>query len=89
MTQPMFSAWIAWMLFCLILSLILLCFVSSSVFLAGILSLFCAQAGASKVYAVEASNLAHVIRKVVDRNQLSHVIEVSCVTYFVLLPSMN
>lgn len=42
----------------------------------GILSLFCAQAGAKKVYAVEASHLAHVTRKVVEKNQFSHVIEV-------------
>ena len=37
------------------------------------------------MYAVEASNLAHVIRKVVDKNQLSHVIEVSRIVYFEML----
>nr|XP_040236045.2 protein arginine N-methyltransferase 6 [Anopheles coluzzii] len=43
----------------------------------GILSIFCAQAGASKVYAVEASNLARLARAVVEENQLQAVIEVS------------
>ena len=42
----------------------------------GILSLFCAQAGAAKVYAVEASGLANVTREVVAKNGFSHVIEV-------------
>ena len=42
----------------------------------GILSLFCAQAGAAKVYAVEASGLANVTREVVAKNLFSHVIEV-------------
>uniref|UniRef100_A0A182NUP0 type I protein arginine methyltransferase n=1 Tax=Anopheles dirus TaxID=7168 RepID=A0A182NUP0_9DIPT len=43
----------------------------------GILSVFCAQAGASKVYAVEASNLARLARAIVAENQLERVIEVS------------
>ncbi|KFB43014.1 AGAP008846-PA-like protein [Anopheles sinensis] len=43
----------------------------------GILSLFCAQAGARKVYAVEASNLAHLARAVVKENNFEQVIEVS------------
>ncbi|XP_032788477.2 protein arginine N-methyltransferase 6 [Daphnia magna] len=42
----------------------------------GILSLFCAQAGAAKVYAVEASRLANLTREVVAKNGFSHVIEV-------------
>ncbi|XP_041984392.1 protein arginine N-methyltransferase 1 [Aricia agestis] len=42
----------------------------------GILSLFCAQAGAKKVYAVEASNLANVAEEVVLENNFKHVIEV-------------
>jgi predicted RNA methylase len=42
----------------------------------GILSLFCAQAGARKVYAVEASNLALTTMEVVKENNLDHVIEV-------------
>lgn len=43
----------------------------------GILSIFCAQAGASKVYAVEASQTAELARKLVDENHFSAVIEVS------------
>uniref|UniRef100_A0A182VU60 type I protein arginine methyltransferase n=1 Tax=Anopheles minimus TaxID=112268 RepID=A0A182VU60_9DIPT len=43
----------------------------------GILSVFCAQAGASKVYAVEASNLARLARAVVEENKFQAVIEVS------------
>ena len=42
----------------------------------GILSLFCAQAGASRVYAVEASQLADITRRVVEKNGFSDVIEV-------------
>ncbi len=42
----------------------------------GILSLFCAQAGARKVYAVEASQMADVARRVVEKNGFSDVIEV-------------
>lgn len=42
----------------------------------GILSIFAAQAGAKKVYAVEASNMAHFTKKLVDGNGLSDVIEV-------------
>lgn len=43
---------------------------------AGILSLFCAQAGARVVYAVEASALANIIPKVVKENNFSDVIKV-------------
>ncbi|XP_042905424.1 protein arginine N-methyltransferase 6 isoform X1 [Parasteatoda tepidariorum] len=42
----------------------------------GILSVFCAQAGAKKVYAVEASSIAEAARKVVATNGYSHVITV-------------
>lgn len=42
----------------------------------GILALFAAQAGARKVYAVEASDIADCAEKLVAHNNLSHVIEV-------------
>ena len=42
----------------------------------GILSLFCAQAGAAKVYAVEASNMAIYCKKLVANNKLDHIITV-------------
>ncbi|XP_013187645.2 uncharacterized protein LOC106132695 [Amyelois transitella] len=42
----------------------------------GILSIFCAQAGAKKVYAVEASNLAHLAMEIVKENNFGDVIEV-------------
>ncbi|XP_026742167.1 protein arginine N-methyltransferase 6 [Trichoplusia ni] len=42
----------------------------------GILSVFCAQAGAKKVYAVEASNIADIAKDVVKENKWEHVIEV-------------
>lgn len=42
----------------------------------GILSLFCAQAGARKVYAVEASNLALLAEKIVKENNFDNIIEV-------------
>lgn len=41
-----------------------------------ILSVFCAQAGAKKVYAVEASEVANVAREVVKENNFENVIEV-------------
>jgi hypothetical protein len=44
---------------------------------AGILSLFCAQAGARIVYAVEASALADIIPQVAKENKFSDVIKVS------------
>lgn len=53
----------------------------------GILSLFCAQAGAAKVYAVEASGLANVTREVVAKNGFSHVIEVRITTSTLLTAS--
>ena len=43
----------------------------------GILSLFCAKAGAKKVYAVEASNLAKLIPDVAAKNGFAEVISVS------------
>ncbi|XP_015175955.1 PREDICTED: protein arginine N-methyltransferase 6 isoform X1 [Polistes dominula] len=42
----------------------------------GILSIFCAQAGAKTVYAVEASELAKICKEVVTENNLENVIEV-------------
>lgn len=42
----------------------------------GILSIFCAQAGASKVYAIEASNIAKLAREIVKDNGLHNIIEV-------------
>lgn len=46
----------------------------------GILSALCAQAGAKLVYAVEASNLAHIALKTMEENNLTPVVKV----YFVL-----
>ena len=53
--------------------------ISCSDFLStGVLSLFCAKAGAAKVYAVEAAaRTAQVARTVVEKNGFSHVIQVS------------
>lgn len=48
----------------------------------GILSVFCAQAGAKKVYAVEASNIADIAKDVVKENNWEHVIEVGCYVYY-------
>lgn len=42
----------------------------------GILSIFCAQAGAKKVYAVEASSLAKLISSVAKENNVEKIIEV-------------
>ncbi|XP_064211841.1 protein arginine N-methyltransferase 6 isoform X1 [Tribolium castaneum] len=42
----------------------------------GILSVFCAQAGAAKVYAVEASNVSKIAREVIKENGFDKVIEV-------------
>jgi ribosomal protein L11 methylase PrmA len=42
----------------------------------GILSIFCAQAGAKKVYAVEASNMAQSAIELIKHNKLDHVIQV-------------
>lgn len=44
----------------------------------GILSVFCAQAGASRVYAVEASRTAEHAKQIVKENHFSDVIEVTC-----------
>ncbi|XP_063225350.1 uncharacterized protein LOC134532637 isoform X2 [Bacillus rossius redtenbacheri] len=41
-----------------------------------ILSMLCAQAGARKVYAVEASGIASVASRLVEANNLSHVVQV-------------
>ena len=50
----------------------------------GILSLFCKQAGAKKVYAVEASPLAKILKDVIRVNQAEDVIEVQI--FFLLSP---
>lgn len=42
----------------------------------GILSIFCAKAGAKKVYAVEASNMAKLSREIIKENSMTEVIEV-------------
>ncbi|KAF0760567.1 putative protein arginine N-methyltransferase 6 [Aphis craccivora] len=42
----------------------------------GILSIFCAQAGATKVFAVEASKTAEIARQLVAENHFSDIIEV-------------
>lgn len=42
----------------------------------GILSIFCAQAGAAKVYAVEASKIAEIAREIVKENGFETVIQV-------------
>ncbi|XP_008545663.1 protein arginine N-methyltransferase 6 [Microplitis demolitor] len=42
----------------------------------GILSIFCAQAGAAKVYSVEASKLSQLIEKVVEENGYKNVVKV-------------
>ncbi|XP_045777482.1 probable protein arginine N-methyltransferase 6.1 [Maniola jurtina] len=42
----------------------------------GILSIFCAQAGAKKVFAIEASNLANLAKEIVKENNFEDVIEV-------------
>ncbi|CAG5055657.1 unnamed protein product [Parnassius apollo] len=42
----------------------------------GILSLFCAQVGAKKVYAVEASNIANIAKEIVKENNFVDIIEV-------------
>eukprot|EP00667_Euglena_gracilis_P003709 EG_transcript_3717 len=42
----------------------------------GILSMFAAQAGARKVYAIEASAMANTAEKIIAHNHWSHVIEV-------------
>lgn len=43
----------------------------------GILSIFCAQAGAKKVYAVEASNVYKIAKEVVEENNFDDVIQVN------------
>lgn len=42
----------------------------------GILSIFCAQAGATKVYAIEATNMAKLAKQIVQENNFEQVIEV-------------
>lgn len=54
----------------------------------GILSIFCAQAGAKKVFAVEASNLANLAKEIVKENNFENVIEVRN-SIFIILCSPN
>ena len=42
----------------------------------GVLAIWCAQAGAKKVYACEFTNMANHARKLVESNGLSHIVEV-------------
>jgi len=42
----------------------------------GVLAMWCAQAGARRVYAVEGSDMAHVAKKLVAANKLEGVVEV-------------
>lgn len=42
----------------------------------GILSIFCAQAGAAKVYAVEASEVYRIAEEIVKENEFENVIQV-------------
>ena len=54
----------------------------------GILSLFAADAGAKKVYAIEASNISLIAREIVKQNNLQNVIEVfSCQVEDFFLPN--
>jgi predicted RNA methylase len=43
----------------------------------GILSVLCAQAGAAKVYAVEASSVWRLAQEVISENRFDNVVEVS------------
>lgn len=42
----------------------------------GILSVFCAQAGAAKVYAVEASDVFRIAEEIIKENVFENVVEV-------------
>lgn len=42
----------------------------------GILSVFCAQAGARKVIAVEASALAKLAEQIIAENEVQHIVQV-------------
>jgi type I protein arginine methyltransferase len=42
----------------------------------GVLSIWAAQAGAAKVYAIEYTDMAHHARKLVEANGVSHIVEV-------------
>lgn len=50
----------------------------------GILAIFCAQAKASKVYAVEASKMAEIASKLVDENHFSKIIDVSTISQLII-----
>lgn len=51
-------------------------------YFSGILSLFMAQAGAKKVFAVEASKMAEVAANNVKENNLENIIEVNSVYFY-------
>lgn len=51
----------------------------------GILSIFCAQAGAKKVYAVEASAVYKIAQEIVKENSFQNIIEVSFFLIFFYL----
>ena len=54
----------------------------------GILSLFAAEAGAKKVYSIEASNVALIARDIVKQNNLQGIVEVfSCQVEDFMLPN--
>ena len=54
----------------------------------GILSLFAAEAGARKVYAIEASNVSSIAKNIVKQNNMESVIEVfSCQVEDCILPT--
>jgi len=59
----------------------------------GILSLFAAQAGAKRVFAVDASDIAEKAAKIVQVNKLPNVITYvnhnSLVSLFLLIPNMS
>lgn len=57
-------------------------------YFAGILSVFCAQAGAKKVYAIEASNVAELIKEVVKENKLNDIVEVISLILFFTFKSL-
>lgn len=42
----------------------------------GILAIFCAQAGAKKVYAIEKSEIAKLAADIVKENKLTDIVEV-------------
>lgn len=55
----------------------------------GILSFFAAQAGATRVYAVEASSMANHAQTLVTANGLDHIIKVGIISYHITSKSCN